>query len=147
MPSCHDVAKFFLSQACVEAGDLVSNLKLQKLVYYAQGFHLAIHDKPLFEEPIEAWMHGPVVPTLYHHYKTHGQAAIPLPDDYDQTAFSTEELELLNEVQRMYGQYSAWRLREMTHEEAPWMNNYKPGVASLTIPHADMQRFFKGYLN
>jgi uncharacterized phage-associated protein len=147
MPSCHDVAKFFLSQASEDAGDLLSNLKLQKLAYYAQGFHLAIHENPLFDEPIEAWMHGPVVPTLYHHYKVHGQGAIPLPVDYDPSVFNPDQLNLLNEVQRMYGQYSAWRLREMTHEEDPWLNNFKPDVSNLIIPHADLSRFFKGYLN
>ena len=62
-------AKYFLAQASEDAGDLISNLKLQKLVYYAQGFHLALYDEPLFLEAIEAWTHGPVVPDLYRHYK------------------------------------------------------------------------------
>ena len=45
-------------------GELVSNLKLQKLLYYVQGFHLAVFGEPLFEEEIEAWMYGPVVPSV-----------------------------------------------------------------------------------
>jgi uncharacterized phage-associated protein len=51
MLNCDDVAKYFLAQASEDAGDLISNLKLQKLVYYAQGFHLALYDTPLFPEP------------------------------------------------------------------------------------------------
>ena len=64
--SCHDVAQYFLAQMDEDAGDLISNLKLQKLVYYAQGFALALHGRPLFRERVEAWTHGaPVVPELY----------------------------------------------------------------------------------
>ena len=70
MLSCDDAAKYFLAQVSEDAGDLISNLKLQKLLYYAQGFHLALYDQPLFPEAIEAWTHGPVVPDLYRHYKS-----------------------------------------------------------------------------
>ena len=66
MISCQDVANYFLSLCDEDAGDLISNLKLQKLVYYAQGFHLAISGEPLFDEKIMAWEHGPVIPQLYH---------------------------------------------------------------------------------
>ncbi|HSX79064.1 MAG TPA: type II toxin-antitoxin system antitoxin SocA domain-containing protein, partial [Candidatus Saccharimonadia bacterium] len=62
MLDCYDVAQYFLAKADEDAGDLMSNLKLQKLVYYAQGFALALLDKPLFPQCIEAWIHGPVVP-------------------------------------------------------------------------------------
>ena len=47
--SCYDVAEYFLSKTDEEAGDVISNLKLQKLVYYAQGFSLAVNDEPLFD--------------------------------------------------------------------------------------------------
>ncbi|EOV0884366.1 Panacea domain-containing protein [Pseudomonas aeruginosa] len=143
MPSSIDVAKFFLAQSNEEAGDLVSNLKLQKLVYYAQGFHLAVYDEPLFTDSIEAWTHGPVVPNVYHHYKQFGSGSIPAPIDFNLEAFSPEQVELLNEVQQIYGQYSAWRLREMTHEEAPWRNNYQARAMSREIPADDMRQFFK----
>ena len=83
MASAHDVAKYFLSLIDEDAGDTISNLKLQKLVYYAQGFHLALFDRPLFNEEVKAWMHGPVVPDLYHEYKIYGSNAIPMPDDFD----------------------------------------------------------------
>lgn len=144
MASSIDAAKFFLAQANEDAGDLVSNLKLQKLVYYAQGFHLAVFDKPLFDEQIEAWTHGPVVPSVYHHYKQHGSGSIPFPTDFDANVFSAQQTDLLNEVQQIYGQYSAWRLRELTHEEAPWKNNFKPDAVSLEIPVEEMRTFFKG---
>ncbi|MEM9215382.1 MAG: type II toxin-antitoxin system antitoxin SocA domain-containing protein [Cyanobacteria bacterium P01_F01_bin.150] len=89
MLTCHEVANYFLSLMDEDAGDLISNLKLQKLVHYAQGIHLALYDKALFPETIEAWTHGPVVPELYHRYEKFGSALLPRPtnmnfDIYDQ---------------------------------------------------------------
>ena len=78
MMPAHDVAKYFVSLVDEEAGDSISNLKLQKLLYYAQGAHLALRDEPLFGEPIEAWTHGPVVPSVYRQYKQHGGEPIPV---------------------------------------------------------------------
>lgn len=65
--TCFDIAKHFIRFAN-EEGSFISNLKLQKLVYYAQAWHLAIHGTPLFEEDFEAWVHGPVIPSLYQKY-------------------------------------------------------------------------------
>ncbi|MBC6455939.1 MAG: DUF4065 domain-containing protein [Hormoscilla sp. SP5CHS1] len=85
MLNCYDVANYFLAQQDESAGDLISNLKLQKLVYYAQGFHLAIYVRPLFTEAIAAWTHGPVVPELYEYYQKYGNCAIPCPTEIDFT--------------------------------------------------------------
>ena len=60
MHTVDQIANYFLSLSDPEIGDGISNLKLQKLCYYAQGFYLAQHDTPLFEDTIEAWQHGPV---------------------------------------------------------------------------------------
>src|SRR5260364_350033 len=81
MVSVFDVANYFLTLVEEEVGDALSNLKLQKLVYYAQGFHLALFSRPLFENAIEAWTHGPVIPGLYHAYKQYGAGALPRPVD------------------------------------------------------------------
>lgn len=142
MLTCYDVANYFLTKG-EEAGDPISNLKLQKLAYYAQGFSLALLQKPLFEEKIEAWMHGPVVPDLYHAFKEHGTNSLPVPADIDFSRYSADELELLGEVFNVYGQFSAWKLRNMSHEEAPWQSVYVEGEASKEIPHGVMAEFFK----
>lgn len=139
MLTCFDVADYFLSKTDEEAGDVISNLKLQKLVYYAQGFTLAVTGKPLFNEPIEAWQHGPVVPDLYHKYKDHGAYGIPAPTNVDFSKFSSEIKEILDEVYDVYGQFSAWKLRNMTHEEAPWKNTERGDVISLS----SMSEYFK----
>ena len=146
MHTCFDVAKYFLAQNSEDAGDLISNLKLQKLAYYAQGFALAILGRPLFGEHMEAWMHGPVIPELYHAYKHHGSGHIPHPEDFDLSVFSKEERELLDEVYQVYGQYSAWRLRQLTHEESPWRDNYREG-SSQQIGNDSLLKFFATQVN
>ena len=145
MNTCFEVAVFFLKRQDTEAGDLMSNMKLQKMVYYAQGFHLAIKDVPLFLEPIEAWDHGPVCPLLYQKYKVHESDMIPIP--YEEEAyyiFDDEIREILEMVHLYYGQFSAWKLRNLTHEEAPWINAHKKGRAVIT--HKDMKEYFKAQL-
>lgn len=140
MLTCFDVANYLLAQQSEEAGDLISNLKLQKLVYYAQGCHLGIFDVPLFPEPLKAWVHGPVVPELYHAYKQYGSGPIPMPVGMDFSVFTAETRDLLDEVYAVYGQFSAWKLREMTHTEAPWK---EAAPFQGTITQESMRTFFK----
>ncbi len=139
MLTCHDVAKYFLAQANEELGDLISNLKLQKLVYYAQGFYLALNDEVLFPEDIEAWTHGPVVPVLYHIYKEYNSGAIPSPTDVDFSVYSQDTKDFLDEIYSVFGQFSAWKLRNMTHEEPPWRDVAEnAGI----ISHFSMKEYF-----
>ena len=143
MLTCFDVAKYFLSLCNdEESGDLISNLKIQKLVYYAQGFSLAINNKPLFKEKIQAWTHGPVVPQLYNKYKDYGSGALPTTNlDIDFDKFSDEDKELLDDVYDVYGQFSAWKLRNMTHEEAPWQSSYQSGKSN-EISNEKLREYF-----
>lgn len=145
MISANTVAKYFLAKAEEEVGDGISNLKLQKLVYYAQAYHLAMHGEPLFRERLEAWEHGPVVPDLYHMYKEHGAGNIPTPHDVDLDEYDEEVAEFLDEVYDVFGQYSAWKLRNMTHEERPWTEAYDNGGARV-ISHAAMRDFYADYV-
>lgn len=139
-----DIADFFIWRANTgeEFGENISNLKLQKLVYYAQGFSLALNGRPLFHDAIEAWAHGPVVRTLYFKHREHGAGAIPTPEDFSVETMDQETLDLLEEVYSVYGQYSAWALRNMTHDEFPWKNTPMNGV----IPQEQMRMFFQTQL-
>lgn len=117
-----DVVKFFLrlQDADVDTGDVITNLKAQKLLYYAQGVLLARTGKPLFEDDFVAWQHGPVIPDLYRELKSFGSSQIKLDDDLDLDIFSDQQMDLLISVYKTYGQFSAWKLRDMTHSESPW---------------------------
>lgn len=123
--SAKTVAKWFLyyNQAAIDSedADLISNLKLQKLLYYAQGCYLAIKGKPLFFEKILAWAHGPVVNEVYQEYKHYHSNGIIYNGDYDNSIKKQDE-ELLEQVYEIFGQYSARGLRNKTHREAPWCN-------------------------
>ena len=134
MATASDVAKYFLYLDEMNDGEGISNLKVQKLTYYAQGYHLAIFGNPLFGESISAWAHGPVVETLYHAFKQHGRDHIPALTDFNPNVFSEDEKELLDEIYEVYGQFSAWKLRNMTHEEAPWIDHESSGGV---IPKAE----------
>ena len=136
--SCHDVAQYFVAQMDEDAGDLVSNLKLQKLVYYAQGFSLVLHGRPLFSERIEAWVHGPVVPELYQEYKPCGSDAISHPGELDFSLYDEQTRQLLDEVYGVYGQFSAWKLHDMTRSEPPW----RDAPLGEEIRHDDLASYF-----
>ena len=140
MYTAEDIAKYFLVLSDPKIGELISNLKLQKLCYYAQGFNLALRDKRLFPEPIEAWTHGPVIRSLYQKYKKHGEGVIPPPTNCDISIYDQKSQELLNEVYSVYGQYSAWKLRNMTHEEPPWIEARQ---SRSHISPTSMREYFK----
>ena len=130
-----DIAKWFLfyNNRVIMAdsdADYISNLKLQKLLYYAQGSFLAIKDRPLFDDNLLAWEHGPVVNEVYQEYKKYGTNGIPFEEDYTNN-ISNEDEDLLKEVYKVFGKYSAWGLREMTHNETPWKETKRNGVISL----------------
>jgi uncharacterized phage-associated protein len=133
-----DVADYFLANVEEDSGDSLSNLKLQKLVYFAQGLYLAMQGAPLFHEPIEAWDHGPVIPDLYHAFKYRGYRAIEPPDHFVADDYAPEVREILDTVLVVYGQFSAWKLRDMTHEQAPWRETLR----NSEISHEMLKAFF-----
>lgn len=104
-----------------EDEEYLTNLKLQKLLYYAQGASLALKDRPLFPDRIEHWAHGPVVPSVYRLYSKYGANPIEYDEDYD-FVIDDETNDLLTDVYETFGCYSAWGLRNMTHNEDPWKN-------------------------
>jgi len=142
MANAMDVVDYFLSKASVDEDSNLTNLKVQKLLYYVQGFHLAIEDTELFPETIEAWRYGPVCPEIYHELKSYGANAITKAvEGKDFTKiFSQEQRELVDEIYEVFGQYSAWKLRDMTHEEPTWINNQD---SASEITQDEMKEYFK----
>ena len=123
--------------------ELMTNMKLQKMLYYQQGFHLAYFGSPLFDEDIEAWMYGPVVPSMYEKYKGCGRNGIE-PDRSMEFSFEQKnELALFNEVCKVYGAYSAIGLMNMTHDETPWKTTPIGEGEGHIIAKEKMQSFLK----
>lgn len=134
------VAQLLLLKAAESKQELMSNLKLQKMLYYEQGFHLAAFGTPLFDEEIEAWMYGPVVPSIYNEYAKYEANGIAPPKKID-LKLTKNEATLFNNVFDVYNQYSATKLVEMTHNEPPW-SNVPPGRGKI-ISQKSMKEFFQ----
>ena len=106
---------------------------------------MALYDKPLFYEQIEAWLHGPVIPDLYNEYEQYNSKAIPRPQDVNFDYYGDEIQALLNDVYSVFGQYSAWKLANMVHEESPWKEVYESqpgGIISLD----SMKKYFEAHI-
>ena len=118
--SAFDVADYFIANADQDEG--ITNLKLQKLCSYAQAFFLALHGRRLFESPLEAWPHGPVIKKLYNLYRIHGKDKLSTdvqPGKESRRPFTPEQLFVLETVNDYYGRYAASPLRNMSHNDFP----------------------------
>jgi uncharacterized phage-associated protein len=135
-----DIAHKLLQLATNSDDELLTNLKLQKMLYYQQGFHLARFETPLFEEEMEAWMYGPVVPFVYNQFCT-PELRGGIPYEGEVVRLSHEEELLFDEVYRMCNVYSAVGLMRMTHAERPWQET--PIGKGNIISKPLMQSFFK----
>jgi uncharacterized phage-associated protein len=122
----NDIANKIILHIDTEKGDIITNLKLQKLLYYLQGYHLAFFGEKLFNDDLEAWTYGPVVPEVYHRFKANGSHGIELnPDEVKEIALSDEEEDMFAQVMTEYGKFSAIKLMEMTHKESPWKEAFE----------------------
>lgn len=148
------VANYLIERAKSD-GESLTPMKVQKLVYFAHGWNLAINDQPLLNERIEAWKYGPVVPELYRELKEYGARPIPAPvtvlrilgtklsvvapklEDCDGPLDLTKQL--LDRIWFIYGKYSAVQLSNATHAPgSPWDITWKraAGASHAVIPDA-----------
>jgi uncharacterized phage-associated protein len=115
----------------------ISNLKLQKVLYFAQAYYLAKLGRPIFIEELEAWQFGPVVPEVYRKFKHYGNKPIIFEDD--KSTISEEDREVLKMVWDEFGGYSASRLVDIVHSHAPWKE------ASISVDKIISQKTIKDY--
>jgi uncharacterized phage-associated protein len=142
--SALDIANWIIASVDREAGDSITHLKLQKLLYYAQAWALCLLGRPLFEEDMQAWVHGPVAETVFRAYRRYGFEALPPPNHLP--ALAPEDEAHLLSVMEAYGDFSARRLEAMTHNEDPWRQArgaLAPDCASqAVIPKDHMKTFY-----
>lgn len=139
MVNCQDVARYFIIKAYEDGREAeMTNMKVQKLLYYAQSLYLALHDNPLFDDEIQAWRYGPVCPPAYRLYSDFEAQQLPIPDKGFLESISHEIKKLLEEVWEYFGEYHAYQLSGMTHLEFPWKKARKglPAEARSTTPIA-----------
>ncbi len=147
MATAEAIGRYFLWLAVSGEPTPLTQMHLHKLLYYAQGWSLASRGQRLFDEPIQAWVHGPVVPSVYPVFADYDSSPIA-PHEARDAGITDEDRAFVETVWRRYGRYSAWRLREMTHSEAPWQSargRTPEGSASKAIiSDTSMASFFHG---
>ena len=138
-----DVARYII-QFYRGRGVLISNLKLQKLLYYIQGECLADDDigEPCFHEPVEAWKHGPVVRDVYDEYSNYMAGEI---QSCQKPAVTIDEKHqsAINSVLERYQDTDPWELVEKTHRETPWLSAYWEGQHGTIIPTELIRHYFR----
>lgn len=138
-----DIAKYYLYRSSLD-GDLITPLKMQKMVYLAYAVHLAKKKEKLFKEPIEAWPNGPVVPSLYRALKKYGSS--PVAEDFIDYQNQDELLqkfpaavkETFDEVYEEYISKSAFELVTLTHQQKAWLAARK-GLRDDQVSHNQIQ--------
>lgn len=144
MLTANQIADYIVNLSNYTIEDDVTNLKLQKLLYYVQGHYSAITGELLFEDAIQAWQHGPVIPKVYNMYKIYGYNVIVTPKQNASFSFIDNTTKvLIHKITNYYKQFSASKLRQMTHEERPWKETYKIGLPNLIISNELIRSFFK----
>jgi len=149
--SAVDLSKYILAKL-----GSMSHLKLQKLIYYVEAYHLAYFEESIIEEDFEAWVHGPVVREVWDNYKNFDS---PLFDSLElskdearkiikkiESILTEDQLDLINDVFRALGEKSSYELERLTHEEKPWREarNGLPGDknSSNKISKDTMKNFY-----
>ena len=109
--------------------EYTSRLKLLKLLYYVQGYHLALFNTPMFNDKIEAWLHGPVIPEVWKWAKNYGDEQMQNEalnkEQIDTLGLHPQQIKLVGDVLEIYNKYSAYGLRDKTHKELPWLIAYE----------------------
>lgn len=115
----NSVADYLLCFA-QEHGDVMTPLKLQKMVFYADAWYMALNDgEELIADRFEAWVHGPVARDLYIRFADYKWQPITREVRYPRLPYQVREH--LEEIYNVFGRYSAYELELMTHQEEPWL--------------------------
>lgn len=128
------VANWFIRRAEQDGGRALSNMQLQKLVYFAHGWGMALHHHPLIRDEVQAWEFGPVIPPLYRALAKWGadpvvKSIADIPED-----FQPYEEDVLDQVYSAYATYPASTLSSLTHREGtPWAKTFEPGKRGVVI--------------
>lgn len=136
-----------VAAAIIEMKPGVDQMKLQKLLYYAQGWHLAWYGSPLFGDAVEAWAFGPAIGDVYTAYKDCADEPISTPSGGHPEKLGEKERKALEAVVAAYGPLSGPELAALTHQEEPWLNareGYEEGQRSRrAIKRDTIRRYFE----
>lgn len=150
------IANEFLKLAA-ENNDAICPMRMQKLIYFAHGWFLALKDEPLITEKLQAWTYGPVIESLYHEFKKYGSSPIDEPvltvkleDQGNRFTVYKPEVDdsdsytkaLLKKIWEVYGKHKAIELSNLTHQiDSPWY--YSKINKRCYIENDDIKNYFK----
>lgn len=139
------VARYVLSLDAHREEPDVTQLKLQKILYFAQANYLASTGKRLFDERIEAFEHGPVVYPVFRQYTGFGANIIVAQQrpSFDESELPEDVSDFLDDIWSLYKDYTGSQLRKITHDQDPWKDNYVEGSFRVAIPDDEMIEYFR----
>ncbi|OJW17728.1 MAG: hypothetical protein BGO49_02965 [Planctomycetales bacterium 71-10] len=151
MMNVHDACDYIIVKA-TEGGVGLNHLKLQKLAYYAQAWHLAFYDRPLFDAEFQAWIHGPVCRPIYDRFAVDDGKSIysridetDVRDGFDPDSMPKDELDHIDGVLEVYAGFSGSQLEDMTHQEDPWIAaraGYRPTQRCEVVIDPELMRAY-----
>lgn len=121
----NSAASYLVFLSYLKGAQPFTPLKLQKLLYLAQGWSFRWDNRALFPEYFEAWTYGPVNIEVYHRFKRYGRRPIPASEGGIPFDMTSDERETLEVVWEHYKDLSSSRLVDLTHNQAPWLNAYE----------------------
>lgn len=143
----HNLIQMIIQKLNISNKNSLETLKLQKILYYCNGWNYALNNRTLiFEDELQAWAHGPVVPNVYNLHA--GEASISTwPHGGDSTLITPEQERVVDAVLHFYGAKSGWALRNLTHTETPWKNHWEEPVDGIfrnnVIPWNEVGEYFQ----
>lgn len=135
-----DAAHYLVYLSYHEKRGSLTPLKLQKLLYLAQGWSYVWDNKPLFQSEFEAWQYGPVNVDIYDYFKSYGRAEIPEHEGWVCQFGDMDSKETLDAIWEKYCSHSAFELVEITHKQEPWKLAY---LRRGTIKNSDIKKYFQ----
>ena len=132
-----------------ESNEDITHLKVQKLVYFCHAWMLAIHKRPLLDEPVEAWRFGPVIASLYNSLRRYGRYPIEHQIAIcESVEFDEDALRIMEQVWNIYGKHSASKLSALTHQPgSPWEQVHKKLGTFAVVPDPLIRQHYEQYLN
>ena len=138
-----NVSNYFTNKA-INKGDTLTVMQALKLTYIAQGFHLALEEKPFFAEKIYAWRYGPSIQEVYDHLKKVSTDNPIETKQNDVSSFNKKQEEILRVVFNKYVKFDAWSLSQLTHRPGtPWHQSYKEEEENSLISQHIIKKYFK----
>ncbi|AKM06125.1 Panacea domain-containing protein [Pelagerythrobacter marensis] len=143
------VANRFIELAENDGGRRLTPMQLIKLSYMAHGFSLAIKNRPLLDEAVEAWRYGPVIPSLYRKLKSFGNGGVDkrISRFFSSETLASEDTELIDAVYQKYGKLTGGQLSFLTHKRGtPWDEAYRPNEYGVELDDAAIRRHYADLL-